>query len=123
MPKLRAVVARRRNSVIRSALVASLQAAGHLPAGGEPGLGLQALVELDRIAQHLGDRGGGAQLPDEAGGVPGRAGGQLVLLEHDHVGLVIAREVVGRRTADDAAADHDDLGVGGQGGRQANLSR
>jgi hypothetical protein len=37
------------------------QAAGHLPAGVEAGLGGEALVEIDRIFQHLGDRGRGAQ--------------------------------------------------------------
>ena len=53
-------------------------------------------------------------MPDEARRVPGRAGGELVLLQHDHVRAVVAREVIGGRAADDAAADDDDLGVGGK---------
>ena len=47
--------------------------------------------------------------------MPGRAGGQLALLEQHDVGLVVARQMIGRRAADDAAADDDDLGMRGQG--------
>ena len=114
-PKLCAVVAWRLNSVQRSSLHGEPQAAGHLPAGGEAGLGLEPLVEVDRILQHLGDRGRGAQLADEAGGMPGRAAGQLALLEQDDVGLVVAGQMIGGRAADDAAADDDDLRRGPEG--------
>ena len=38
------------------------QTAIHLPAGREPGFLLQPVVEIDRIAEQLGDVGAGAQL-------------------------------------------------------------
>ena len=47
--------------------------------------------------------------------MPGGAGRQLALLEQNDIGLVVLGEVIGRGTADDAAADDDDLGMGGQG--------
>ena len=40
--------------------------------------------------------------------MPGRAPGEPALLEEDHIGLVVAGEMVGGGTADDAAADDDD---------------
>ncbi len=87
------------------------QAAGHFPAGIQARHGGQALVEVDRILQHLGDRGRGAQLADKACRMPGRPRGHLSLLQQDHVGLVVARKVVGRRAADDPAADDNDLSL------------
>ncbi len=85
------------------------QAAVHLPAGGEAGLRLQPVVEGDRIAEQPRHVGAGAELADEAGGVPGGARRQLVALEQDHVGHAHRAEVVGGGAADDAAADDDDL--------------
>ena len=90
------------------------EAAGLAPAGGEPGLGFEPLVEIDRVAEHLRDRGRGAELADEAGGMPGRAAGELAALDEHDVGLVVAGEMIGGRAADDAAADDDDRGVGGK---------
>jgi hypothetical protein len=90
------------------------QAAGHLPAGLKPGFLIEPLVEIDGVFEHLGDRGRGAQLANQAGSVPCRAGGQLALLQQNHIGLVIAGQVIGRRAADDAAADDDDLGPVGK---------
>ena len=87
---------------------------GLAPTGGKPGLDLEPLVELDRVAEHLGDRGRRAELTDEAGGMPGRAAGQLAALDQDDVGLVVAGEMIGGGAADDAAADDDDLGVARQ---------
>ena len=95
------------------------QAARHLPAGGETGLGVEPLVELDRVFQHARDRGRRAQLPDEACRMPGRAGGELALLQEHDVRLMVARQMVGGRAADDAAADDDDLGMSGQAHRAA----
>ena len=111
MPKLCAVVARRLIFGPAVLVAGKPQAAGHLPAGFEPGLLVKRLIEIDRIFEHLGDRGRGAQLPDEARRMPGRAGCQLVLLEKNDIGLVVARQMIGGRAADDAAADHDDLGA------------
>ena len=86
------------------------QAAIALPAGGEPGLGLEPVVERDRIAEQLGDVGVGAKLADEAGGMPGRAGGELAALEQQDLADAHLGEMIGGRAADDAAADDDDLG-------------
>jgi hypothetical protein len=49
------------------------QAAGHFPAGGLACFGFELLVEIDRVLQHLGDGGRGAQLAHKASGMPGRA--------------------------------------------------
>ena len=94
------------------------QAAIALPARGLPGLGLQPPVELDRVAQQLGDVGAGAQLADQPGGMPGRARGQPALLQQQHVGPAELAQMIGHRAADDAAADDDDAGGGGQVGHR-----
>ena len=90
------------------------QPAVHLPAGGLAGLGLERLVQLHRVAEQLGDVGAGAQLADQASCVEGAAGGELVLLEQHRVGPAQLCKVVGRRAADDAAADDDSASVGGE---------
>ena len=54
-------------------------------------------------------------MPDKAGGAPGRARGDRVLLQEHDIGLMVARKMVGRGAADDTAADDDDGGVRGQG--------
>ena len=51
-------------------IAGNTQAAVPLPAGSLSGLSLQAIVELDRIFQQLGDVCIGAQLPDQPRGVP-----------------------------------------------------
>ncbi len=109
-PKERAVVAWRLHLGPALGGAGEAEAAVHLPAGGEAGLGLQPVVEGDGVAEELGDVGVGAELADEAGGVPGGAGGELVPLQQDDVGEAHQAEVVGRGAADDAAADDDDLG-------------
>ena len=48
-------------------------------------------------------------LPDEAGGMPGRAAGQFAAVDEDDVDLVIAGEVIGGGAADDAAPDDNDV--------------
>ena len=85
------------------------QAAVPLPAGRESGLGLQPVVERDRIAEELRDVGVGAELPDEPGRMPGRAGGELGALQQQHVAQAHLAEMIGDRAADDAAADDHDL--------------
>ena len=112
-PKLCAVVAWRLNSIMRSGRRPAANRRT-LPAGRKPGLGLKPGVKLDRVAQELGDRGGRPELADEARGMPGRAGGQPVALEHDDIRLVVAGQMIGRRTADDAAADHHILSLRGK---------
>ena len=51
--------------------------------------------------------------PDQPGGVPGRAAGELLALQQQHVGDAELGQVIGDRAADDAAADDDDVGAGG----------
>ncbi len=114
-PKLWAVVAWRLNSVQRSSLQASRRHPVSRQPVARPVSVLESLVEVDRVAEHLGDRRRRAELPDQAGRMPGRAAGQLALLDQHHVGLVVAGEMVRGGAADDAAADHDDSGVGGHG--------
>ena len=46
------------------------QAPIHLPACSLPGFGFQAFVEIDGMAQQLGDIGRGSQLPDQPGSMP-----------------------------------------------------
>ncbi len=85
-----------------------------LPAGREPGLRFEAIVEGDGIAEELRDVGAGAQLADEAGRMPGRPRRELAALQEQHVGEPHLAQVIGDRAADDAAADDDNLGRGRQ---------
>ena len=110
-PKLCAVVAWRLNSVQRSSLLASRRQPVCRQPVASPVSSSSLLVEIDGVAQHLGDRGGRAQLADEPRRVPGRAAGQPALLDQDDIGLVVAGQMIGGRAADDAAADDDDLGT------------
>lgn len=84
-------------------------------AGGLAGLGLEAGVELGAVARQPGRVRARAQLPHQAGGVPGGAAGQPVALEQQDVVPAPVREVIGDGTADGAAADDHDPGACGQG--------
>ena len=86
-----------------------LQRAVLLEAGVLSGLLLQRPVEDRAIAAQLGHRVGGAQLGDQPGGMPGGAAGEFAALENDDVGPAQLGEMIGDRTADDTAADDDDL--------------
>ena len=86
------------------------QAPVALPTGGEARLLLEPVIEFDGIAEQLGDVGARAQLSDQPRGVPGRAACQPPTLEQEHVGETHLPQVIGHRTADDAAAYDDDLG-------------
>ena len=83
------------------------QAAVHLPAGLQARLRLQPFVKGDGMAQQLGDVGRCAQLADQARGVKGGAGGQLLAFEKHRIGPAKLAQMVGHGTADDAAADDD----------------
>ena len=77
-------------------------------AGGLPGLGLQPGVQVLGVHPQLGrGLGGRAERDHQAGGVPGRAGGEPVTLEQHRVGPAQFGQVVGDRRADDPATDHD----------------
>ena len=56
-----------------------------LPKSGRlPGLRLERVIKVGRVLGEFGQVTGGAQLPHQAGGMPGRAAGQLPALEqHD----------------------------------------
>ncbi len=90
------------------------QAAIHLPAGGEPRLRLEPLVEIDGIAEQLGDVGVRAQLADKACRMKGRARRELPALQQHRVGPAELGQMIGRGAADDAAADDDRLRCPGQ---------
>ncbi len=100
-----AVVACRFTSFHRSVVARQPQAAVHLPSGGLSGLVLQPLVEVDRVAEQLGDVGAAAQLADETGSVERGARRELVPLDEHRVGPSQLGQVIGRRAPDDAAAD------------------
>ena len=87
------------------------QAADAVPPGGLAGLGLKRAIERDRALHEPRQVLGTAQLPDQAGGVPGRAVGQLTSLQQQHVARAAAREVIGDGAADGTAADDHDRGL------------
>ncbi len=99
------------------------QAPGLAPAGGEAGLRLKPPVEAGGITQDLRDRRRRAQLTDEAGGMPRRAASQRAAFDENDVGLVVAGEMIGGGTTDDAAADDHDFGLRRQAPRHAWATR
>ena len=103
------MVACRFTSVQRSGLQASRKPPFRFHPVARPVSCSEPVIEVDRVAEELGDVGAGAQLTDEAGGVPGRAACQLPALEKEHVAEPHLAEMIGDRAADDAAADDDDL--------------
>ncbi len=77
------------------------------PAGLEADLLLERPVEVDRVHHHLGQADGAAQLPDQAGGMEGRAAGQVRTLAKDDVVPAEPGEPVQDRGAADPSADDD----------------
>ena len=71
----------------------------------------QALVEIDRILVQLPDRVAHIEQRQEAGGVPGRAGGELGALDQHHVRPPFFRQVIERADAYRAASDDHDAGM------------
>ena len=84
-------------------------------AGADAGLGLQLDVEVGRIFRQPRHVLRAAQLADQAGRMPGGAAGQLLALEQHDVGPAELGQVIGDRTAGDAAADDDGACFGGNG--------
>ena len=74
-----------------------------------PGLGLDLLVQLDRVLLQPRDVRVAVQRVHATGRVPRRAGGQLLAFEQHDVGPAGLGEVVEHAGADDTAADDDDL--------------
>ena len=80
---------------------------GHVEADVLPGLGRQALVEVDRVLVQLPDRVAHVEERKEAGGVPGGTGGQLRALEEHDIRPALVRQVIEGADPDGSAADHD----------------
>ena len=85
-------------------------------AGRLAGFRLQAQIKLAGIARQFRHVDGSAQLAHQSGGVPGSARGELPAFQQHYVGHPVPRQVIGHRTADHAAADHDHAGAARQVG-------
>ena len=68
-------------------------------------LALESLVQLRRVLRQTREVLRRAQLPDQARGMPGRAAGEPLALEQQHVAAAAFGEMIGNTAADDAAAD------------------
>ena len=80
---------------------------GHLAqADVEARLLFERLVESDRIFVDLPDRITEIEQGQKPGRMPGRAGGQLLAFDENAVGPTLLDEMVERRDADHAPADH-----------------
>ena len=90
------------------------QAAVHLPPRRNAGFRLQPVIEIDRIAQQLGDIGIGAQLPDQPRRMERGARCQFGAFQQNRVGPAQLGQMIGGGTADDAAADDNGPRRGGK---------
>ena len=79
-----------------------------VPADILPGQPFQLGVEPVRIGVHLGQVEAAGDVRALPGGVPGRAAGQLVLFDQDHVGPAFQGEVVEQACPHDPAPDNHD---------------
>ena len=77
-------------------------------AGGEPGLGLERVVELGGVLHEPGPGLRGPQRTHQPCRVPGGAARQRPLLEQHQVGETELGQVVGDRAADHSPTDDDD---------------
>ena len=71
------------------------------------GLGLEGIIELDRVLVDLAHRVGQVEQRQQACSMPGRTGGQLLPLDQDHVAPAFPGQMVERTDADHAASDDD----------------
>src|SRR5262249_8963831 len=79
-----------------------------LEAGGLAGLLAEGAIEVGGVLCEARQVVRGAQLADQAGGVPGGAAGELAALQQHDVAAVPPRQMIGEAATDDAAADDDD---------------
>jgi hypothetical protein len=91
------------------------QVADDVEAGVEAGLGLQRLVEPDRIVVDMAGRVAHVEERQQPRRVPGRARGQLVALDQHHLPAGF-RQVIGDAGAHRAAADDKGSHMGLHGG-------
>ena len=93
------------------ARVREADAAGDVDVDVVPDLRAQLGIQLRAVALQLDDVPRGGEVRAIAGGVPGRAAGELVALDQHAVAHAEFGEVVQGAAADGAAADHDNLRV------------
>ena len=93
-----------------------------LEARAVAGAPLELAEQVLRVAREQAHVVRRPELAHQPRGMPGRAGGERLALEQDHVGPAALREVVEHARADDAAADHDDARLGREW-RSAGLGR
>jgi hypothetical protein len=82
------------------------QVAHHRKARVQPRLGLQRLVEIDRILVDMGRGIRHVEQWQQARRMPGGAAGQLVPFQQHHIRPARARQVIGNRRANGAAPDN-----------------
>ena len=82
-----------------------------LVAGGLAGLLLQGQQNLGGVLGEARHVERGAELPDQARGMPRRPAGQRLSFQQDDVGPARPGQVIGDAATDDAAADDDDPGL------------
>ena len=85
--------------------------AAAMPARGLTRFGLQALVKPGGVEMRLRHVEAADEVRDQPGRVPGRARGELALLDQHDIGPPLLDEVVKERDPHHAAADHDDARV------------
>ena len=100
------------------------QRAAAMEAGRQAGLGGQDLaVEPHRMGAHLHDRGIVGEMRAQARRMPGRAGGQLLLLDQHAIAPAALGQVVEQRDAHRPAADDQNTRVLSHAGSLASRSR
>ena len=91
------------------------QIAGLVETHRLPGFGLEPLIEVDRVLVQLADRVAHVEERQQARGVPGRAVGEVGLLDQHRVRPPQLGEVIEDAAANDAAADHHRPGMATHG--------
>ena len=114
MSNAAALAAVRRSWTIRSSVRATVTPPHCLYPADSPVSLFEFGVQLGGVLHQSGRALRGPQLPDQPGGVPGGAAGQLALFEQHDVGDAEFGQVVGDAGADHTAADDDDARTLGQ---------
>ena len=91
------------------------QVAGPVEAHRLAGLGLEPLVEVDRVLVQLADRVAHVEQRQQPGGVPGRAVGEVGFLDQHRIRPPQLGEVIKDAAADDTTADHHRPGMAAHG--------
>ncbi len=83
--------------------------------GGDAGFGFKFAVEFLGVFGEPGHVRRRAELRDQTSGVPCGAGGELLAFQEHDITPAQRGQVIGHGTADGAATDDDDAGMGGKG--------